>query len=181
MRIVKRIVVGIVVVAIVLVGISYLLPRQATVFRSVEMKASPEAIYPLVSDLRRFNEWSPWFERDPLATYTFTGPADGVGQTMNWESKDPNVGAGSQAITRLEPGKEVEMQLDFGRQGTATGWVELVANGPATTVTWGFKTDTGFNPIARYFGLAIDRMVGPDFEKGLAKLKSLAETQPASG
>ena len=79
--------------------------------------APPSAIFPIASDLRRFREWSPWLELDPATTYTFTGPTEGVGQTMTWASKDPTVGSGSMAVTLLEPDNLVEMSLAFGRQG----------------------------------------------------------------
>ena len=99
MRIVKRALAAIVIIVALLVVIAYLLPRHANVSRSIRIGASPAAIYPLVSDLRRANEWSPWLELDPNVDITFTGPADGVGQTMNWKSDNPKVGSGSQWIT----------------------------------------------------------------------------------
>jgi uncharacterized protein YndB with AHSA1/START domain len=175
MRIVKRIMLGVVIVAALLVVIAFILPRHATVFRSIEIAAPAAAIYPIVSDLRRFNEWSPWAELDPATEYTFTGPTDGVGQTMKWESANPMVGSGSQTITRLEPGQEVEVALDFGTQGIATASVDLESMGAATKVTWGFTSDLGFNPIARYMGLMFDSWIGADYEKGLAKLKTVVE------
>jgi uncharacterized protein YndB with AHSA1/START domain len=185
MRIVKRILLGLVIVAAMLVVVAFLLPRHATVFRSTEINAPVAAIYPYVSDLRRLNEWSPWMELDPNAEITFTGPTEGVGQTMMWESDNPAVGSGSQTITRLEPNQEVESSLDFGSQGTAMASIDLESTGPGTKVTWGFTSDLGFNPVARYFGLMFDQWIGADYERGLAKLKSVAEAakagQPAPG
>jgi Polyketide cyclase / dehydrase and lipid transport len=183
MRIVKRILAGLVIVAAVLVVVAFLLPRYATVFRSTEINAPVSAIYPIVSDLRRFNEWSPWAELDPNAEITFTGPTDGVGQTMRWHSDNPGVGSGSQTIALLEPNREVETSLDFGSQGTAMASIDLEPSGSTTKVTWGFTSDLGFNPVARYFGLMFDKWIGADYERGLAKLKAVAEAakpdQPA--
>ena len=181
MKTVKRIVIGLVAILVVLIAFAYVLPRHAAVVRSIDVAATPSAVYPIVSDLRRFNEWSPWRDLDSATVYIFTGPADGVGQTMNWTSKDPRVGTGKQSITRLDPLKEVEMNLDFGAQGGAIARIALAPNGGATTVTWGFDSDLGFNPLARYFGLFFERWIGPDYEKGLAKLKALAEKPAASG
>jgi uncharacterized protein YndB with AHSA1/START domain len=175
MRIVKRILLGLVIVAAVLVAVAFILPRYATVFRSIEIAAPPATIYPYVSDLRRMNEWSPWMELDPNAEITFTGPTEGVGQTMQWKSEDPKVGSGSQTITRLEPDLEVESSLDFGSQGTAMASIDLESMGPGTRVTWGFTSDLGFNPVARYFGLMFDQWIGADYERGLAKLKTVVE------
>jgi len=177
MRIVKLVAWAIIIVLVLVVVVAYMLPRYATVSRSIEIDAPPAMIYPLVSDLRRAGEWSPWLERDPEVEVTFTGPADGVGQTMNWTSEKPDVGSGSQSITMLEPDSKVETALDFGDQGTATASFDLMSQGTATKVTWGFSSDLGFNPVARYFGLMFDKWIGADYEKGLAKLKTVAEAE----
>ena len=159
-------------------AVAYLLPRYATVSRSVEIAAPPAVVYPIVSDLRRFNEWSPWSARDPKATYTFTGPVDGVGQTMNWASKNPQLGSGKIAITTLSPDSQVGWTIEFGRQ-RATSLIKLEPSGTGSKITWDFSSDLGFNPVLRYFGLGFDKMVGPDYEAGLAKLKAVAE-KPAA-
>jgi uncharacterized protein YndB with AHSA1/START domain len=172
-----------VVIAVAFVGalISWSLPRYATVTRSVEVAAPAEAVFPVVSDLRRYNEWSPWLEKDPQTKLTFTGPVDGVGQTMNWESANEDVGMGKQSITRIDPGKEVETAVEFGDQGPATATVKLEPSGDKTKVTWGFSSDLGYNPISRYMGLMFDGWVGPDYERGLAKLKTVIEApKPAA-
>lgn len=169
------IIIGVVAVAIV---VAFILPRHAIVTRSVEIAAPPSAVFPLVGDLRRFNEWSPWADIDPETVYTFTGPIDGVGQTLNWESGDKRVGTGSMSIAAIEPDSRVDMAIAFVGQGTALASVVLEPAGTGTKVTWGLDTDLGFNPIARYFGMMMDGMVGPDYEKGLARLKAVAEAPP---
>jgi Polyketide cyclase / dehydrase and lipid transport len=168
-------IVGVVVLAVV---VAFFLPRHAVVTRSVEIAAAPSAIFPIVSDLRRFNEWSPWADIDPATVYTFTGPIDGVGQTLNWESKDERVGSGSMAIAGIDTDKDVDMSIDFGSQGMALATLVLEPAGAGTKVSWGFDSDLGFNPIARYFGMMMDGMIGPDYEKGLARLKAVAEAPP---
>jgi hypothetical protein len=70
------------------------------------------------------------------------------------------------------------MSIDFGAQGTALASLVLEPAGAGSKVTWGFDSDLGFNPIARYFGMMMDGMIGPDYEKGLARLKTVAETPP---
>ncbi len=178
MKILIRVVVAIVAVGVVAILVAFALPRHPTVTRTVEVAAPVSVVFPIVSDLRRFNEWSPWFERDPEAEYTFTGPLDGVGQTMNWSSKKPDVGSGKQTITAIEPDKKVGMLIDFGARGAAAATMTLEPAGGATKVTWSFSADTGFNPVMRYMGLMFDGWIGPDYEKGLARLKALAETPP---
>jgi uncharacterized protein YndB with AHSA1/START domain len=169
---------GIAIIAIVAValGAAFLLPRHAVVARSIEIAAPPAAVFPLVGDLRRFNEWSPWAALDPDAVYTFTGPTDGVGQTLNWQSEDKRVGSGAIAIAAIEPDTHVALTIDFADAGTALASLALEPVASGTRVTWGFDSDLGFNPIARYFGMMADDVIGPDYEKGLARLKAIAET-----
>jgi len=182
MKIVRWVALGLGVVVVLAVLGSLLTPRHPTVTRSVDIAAAPAVVFPLVSDLRQFNEWSPWFEQDPNANFTFTGPTDGVGQTFHWQSNAPNVGSGSMTVEQLDPDKKVDIALEFASQGTAATWFTLEPEGSgtgvSTKVTWGFTTDLGFNPIARYSGLMVDNVVGPDYERGLARLKALAEKLP---
>lgn len=180
MKIVKRMAAAALILVVVLVVASLFLPRHAVVSRSAEIAAPAAAVFPFVGDLRRFTEWSPWLERDPAVRVTFTGPTDGVGQTLNWASDKPDVGSGSMTIRRIEPDREVAMLIDFGSQGTAAATIVLAPAGAATRVTWSVDTDLGFDPISRYMGLMMDGLVGPDCEKGLATLKAVAEAAPAA-
>ncbi len=170
---------AIVVVVVAAILVAFALPRHAVVARSVEIAAPPSAIFPLVGDLRRFNEWSPWADIDPETVYTFTGPIDGVGQTLNWQSEDERVGHGAISIAAIEPDGRVDMVVDFGREKTALAAMVLAPTGGGTRVVWSLDIDLGFNPIARYFGMMMDGMVGPDYEKGLARLKAVAEAPPS--
>ncbi len=181
MKIARRVVLGLAIVLVLLIVAAFFMPRHATVSRSVEIAAPASVVFPMVGDLRRFNEWSPWFARDPAAVYTFTGPTDGVDQTMNWTSKDPDVGAGSMTVERIEPEKVVVMAIAFAGEGDAQATITLESTGALTRVVWRFDSDLGFNPIARYFGLMMDGRVGPDYERGLARLKTVAEAATPSG
>lgn len=176
MKALKRILVGLAVLVIAAVAIAYVLPRHVEAERSIVIAAPPEKIFPLVNDLEAFNKWSPWSRIDPDMTVKITGPEAGVGQKMEWQSDHSSVGSGSQEITASEPDKRVETALDFGDQGSATAAFDLVPEGDGTKVTWSFETDLGMNPIGRYFGLMIESWVGADYEKGLASLKNLAES-----
>jgi len=178
MRIAKRAALAVAGILVLAVLVAFVLPRHAIVVRSTEIDAPPAAIYTLVGDLRHFNEWSPWSDLDPDTSYTFTGAVDGVGQTLNWQSDDPDVGSGSMEIVGLDPDRRVDLALHFGAEGEAISSLRLEPAGTGTSVTWTFDSDLGFNPIARYFGLIIDGRIGPDYEKGLAKLKAVVESPP---
>ena len=161
-------------IAIIIVGGSFLLPAQAVVTRSTEIAAPPDKVFAIVGDLRRFNEFSPWADLDPNIKYTFEGPESGIGQKMNWTSDNADVGNGSQTITRYEPPNFLETQLDFGMRGRPVASFDLVPSTSGTKATWTFKSDLEGIP-AKWFGLMFDRWIGADYEKGLAKLKAVAE------
>ena len=163
----------VVTVAIIIVGGSFLLPSEAVVTRSTEIAAPPDKVFAIVSDLNRLKEYSPWHELDPNTKYTFEGPATGVGQKMIWASDNTNVGSGSQTITKLEPPKHVESELDLGNVKATATW-DLEPAGTGTKATWGFRAPLDDIP-ARWFGLMFDKWIGADYEKGLAKLKTVAE------
>ncbi|MFH2004905.1 MAG: SRPBCC family protein, partial [Bacteroidota bacterium] len=95
-----------------------------------------------------------------------------------WDSKNPEVGYGSLTITASDPNKSIAMMMDFMESGTATGKFKFEKVEGGTNVKWSMETDLGMNLIAKYFGLFMDKMVGPDFEKGLNKLKTVAESTP---
>ena len=178
MRFVKGLLLGVLVLVALLIVVGLFLPRMVHVERSTVIDAPPCTVFALVNSFKRFNEWSPWAALDPNAKYAFTGPSQGVGAKMSWSSNDRQVGSGSQTIVTSQPFKLVETKLDFGRQGVANGFYKVAAVDKGTRLTWGFDTDLGSNIIARYFGLLMDSMAGKDFEKGLAKIETLAEALP---
>ncbi len=168
----KKILIGVAAIVAVLVIVGFMLPGQVHVERSTTISASPEQIWPLVSDFSRFNEWSPWAKRDPNTKYTYEGGKTGVGAKMSWTSDHPEVGNGSQETLEATAPTHLKNKLDFGADGTAEATFTLAAAEGGTTVTWSLDSDLGMNPIARYFGLMFDSMIGPDYEAGLSSLKA---------
>ena len=159
----------------VLVVVGLLLPNTAHVERKISIQANPEKIFPYLNGYKTFNLWSPWAGIDPNTFYIYEGPTTGIGAKMSWSSKHPDVGKGSQIITKTETNKRVEINLDFMEQGQATTYYELKPQGQQTEVVWGFDTHFGWDLFARYFGLMIEQFIGPQYEKGLSKLKTLVE------
>ncbi len=164
---------GLVALAVMLGG--YLLPREVTVERSVEIEQSPEVIFSILNNMQRFNAWSPWHGLDPDARYEYFGPEQGVGAGMRWHSDKPEVGSGAQVITASQPFSRVELELDFGPEGKATAAYVIQPLEQGARVSWVLHNRFGNNPAERYVGLVLDDLVGPDFEKGLEQLKELAE------
>jgi uncharacterized protein YndB with AHSA1/START domain len=179
MRILKRILVALVVLAALFVGIGLLLPETTRVQRSVVIARPAADVYAMLDSYERFNAWSPWFERDPKAEYAYEGNARGVGASMRWKSANPDVGNGRQSIIESEPNARVVTRLEFEGQGDAIATFALQPAPQGTQVVWMFETQHGNDIIGRWFGLMFDQWIGPDYEKGLAKLKTLMESEAA--
>jgi len=176
---VRRIMMWIGALLVLAIAAAYLLPRNVRVERTITIAAPRATLFTVLNSYKQFNKWSPWFALDPKAKYTYEGPGAGVGAKISWVGDPKTLGSGSQVITASEPFESVAADVDFGQGGSpAKQVVTLAADGPATTVAWGIELDLGMNPVARYFGLGFDGMIGRDFEKGLAALKTFAEGLP---
>ena len=173
----KKIILGVIAVAVLVTVGGFLLPRVVQVTRSVRIDRPASEIFAVVDSFQLFPKWSPWQDLDPNMHQSTEGPREGVGAKLVWSGND-KVGSGSQLITAAVPDQFVDSDLDFGKMGVAKSRMILTPSGSGTLVTWSLDTDMGIGPIGRYFGLAMDRMIGPDFAKGLAKLKTVVETLP---
>ncbi|UYV37078.1 SRPBCC family protein [Rhodobacteraceae bacterium D3-12] len=162
---------------LLLVVVAYLLPRNVHVVRAIPIDAPPETVFPFVNSLKEGVKWSPWLSRDPNTTLAFSGPESGVGNALEWTSRDPQVSTGKQVITKSTPNSHVTTALDFGDMGLATARFTLTPAGTGTLISWRFDADMGRNPLSRWMGLMMDRWVGDDFEQGLANLKTLIENR----
>jgi uncharacterized protein YndB with AHSA1/START domain len=179
MKFLKALLALLAALAALFVAIGLFLPQTARVERSITTAASAATVFGLVNGFQHFNEWSPWAGLDPATRYTYSGPAAGVGARMEWRSEDPNVGNGSQEVVAVVPDRSVTSTLDFGLGYATTATITLLPEAAGTRVTWTLDTDFANSIVGRYFGLALDRMVGPDYERGLAQLKRVAEARLA--
>lgn len=178
MNIIKKIVITIAAaIALLFVG-GLFLPSTAHVERSIVIQAPPSMIFTVLNGFRQFNRWSPWADIDPNATTTYEGTETGVGAKMSW-SGNAEVGSGSQEILESSPYSIIRLRLTFGDfgGGFASSYV-LVPEVEGTKLTWGFDADYGSSVVGRYFGVMSDSMLGPDYEKGLARLKEFVESLP---
>lgn len=176
MKIIRNLLIALVAIVVVLAAVGLFLPDRAHVERSITIEAPASAMFSLLNGFGSFNQWSPWYERDPDAEYRFEGPATGVGAKMYWSSNEPDVGSGSQEIIEIEPGRSVKTALDFGAQGTATATFIIEPAESGSTVTWSLDTEFGYDLMGRWLGvLFFDKWIGGDYEKGLESLKRLAE------
>ena len=176
---VRRIMLWVGVLLIAAIAAAYMLPRHVRVERSATIAAPKATLFTLLNSFKQFNRWSPWFELDPEAKYTYEGPGAGVGAKLTWVGNPQTLGSGSQIITASEPFEKIASDVDFGQGGSPARQVfTLTADGAGTKVSWSMEVDLGRNPVARYFGLGFDGMIGRDFDKGLDLLKKFAESLP---
>ncbi|CAN5486576.1 hypothetical protein BH23ACT6_BH23ACT6_21650 [soil metagenome] len=150
--------------------------KAYSVERSITINAPVDEVYSHVVDLKRWDHWSPWADMDPEMDQKFAGPDQGVGQSMAW-SGNRKVGEGSMTITTTEPHERVALDLAFLKPFKATNTVDihLVPDGEATHVQWVMRGELNFMMQAMAKVKSMDDMVGPDFERGLANLKRVAE------
>jgi hypothetical protein len=174
MRIVKRIAVAVVVLVVAFVLVGLVLPGRYHVERSAVVAASPAAVFPLVDDLRAWPKWGVWFRRDPAMQVSYSPATTGVGAWSDWKSKTQ--GNGRMTVTSVRSPSLFEYRIEFPDMGmAANGTVALEPAGGGTRVTMGMDGGLGNNPVNRWFGLFMGRMVGPDFDAGLANLKAISE------
>ncbi|MFE5703022.1 SRPBCC family protein [Rhodococcus koreensis] len=144
--------------------------------RSTVIDASPDVVQPLLDDFRKWQAWSPWEDVDPDLKRTYSGPDSGVGASYAWEG-NRKAGSGQMVITESVPGSKVVLDLIFLKPFKAENVTTflLEPNGAGTTVRWQMtgKNNLFFRIVGVVFPM--DKMVGKDFEKGLAQLKAAAE------
>jgi len=178
MKAIKRVFFALIAVLVILVVIGFLLPRQRHVERSVLIDAPPSVVFSQINGFTHFNDWSPWVAVMPDAEYTLEGPEFGVGSKMSWSATAPRPETGSQTIVASTPYERVDIELDFGGKGSAQSTYLLHEADGGTKLTWSFDTDFGINLLGRYWGLLLDRQLGPLYAQGLTNLKRIAEELP---
>ncbi len=172
----KKILVALIVIILVLVIVIALRPADFRYTRSATISAPPEAVFANVNDLHKWEAWSPWAKLDPAAKMTYDGAPNGVGANYSWSGNN-EVGEGRSTIVESRPPELIRIKLEFVRPFAGTNDVEFTfkPEGAQTMVTWTMSGKNGF--MGKAVGLVIDceKMVGGQFEQGLASLKSVVE------
>ncbi len=176
MKIVKRILIGIVAVLLLGVIIAFMLPRKVRVERTLVINAPADVIFNEVNTMKNWAKWAPWFRMDPEMEITYFGPESGVGAGYSWKSKNSRVGEGKVTIA-ASAGDSILVNMEFTGKGAPTAGYTFHREDAGTKVTWTMQADMGMNPVGRYVGLGMDKMVGPDFEKGLHNLDSVSQLE----
>ncbi len=171
-----------IIAAVLAVAIAVVLILAATkpdtfgVQRSATVKAPPEKIFALINDFHQWGSWSPYEHKDPAMKRTFGGTESGKGAVYAWDG-DKNVGSGRMEILETSAPSKILIKLDFFTPFEAHNIAEftMLPQGDATNVSWRMHGPAPFMARIMHVFINIDKMVGKDFEAGLANLKRLTE------
>ena len=152
-------------------------PATFRVTRTATIAAAPADVFALVNDFHNWDTWSPWAKLDPAMKTSYAGSPSGQGAVYSWVGNS-DVGEGSMTITDSQPANRVNIRLEFIKPfaSVADNLFEFAPAAAGTTVTWTMSGDNNF--LSKAFCLftgGMDGMIGPDFEKGLAQMKAVAE------
>lgn len=166
-----------VVVLAVLAVVVSMQPAEFKISRSTQIAAPPERVFQQIDDFHKWDGWSPWAKLDPNMKVTHSGAPNGVGASYAWVGNS-DVGEGRMTITQSHPSEHIAIDLDFISPFPAKNLTEfsLKPENGGTSVTWSMAGRKNF--VMKAFGMIVDmdKAIGPDFERGLSQLKSVAET-----
>lgn len=172
----KKILIGVAAVLVLFVIIVAMQPAQYRVSRTATIPATPSAVFEHVNDLHKWDAWSPWAKLDPAMKTTFEGPQSGPGASYAWVGNS-KVGEGKMSIMDAKANELVRLKLQFMKPFASVATTEFTfkPEGEQTSVTWTMSGDKNFMSKAFCLFMNMDKMIGGDFEKGLAGLKSAVQ------
>lgn len=171
---------NILILAVILItaALMYAATKSDTfrVQRTATIAAPPEKVFGLIQDLHQWASWSPWEKMDPAMKKTYSGAPQGTGAALEWDGNN-DVGTGRMEIVSTVPSSRVVIKLDFLKPFEAHNQAEFTVEGSesSTSVTWAMHGPQPFIMKVMDLVMGMDKMVGEDFETGLANLKQLAE------
>ena len=168
-----------IIVVVLIAGVVILAamkPDSFSVQRAATIKAPPEKVFALINDFKAWGAWSPWEKKDPAMKRSFGATTSGKGAHYAWDG-NKDVGQGSMTVTESAPPSKVVLNLDFIKPFEGHNIVEftLTPQGDSTSVNWLMHGPANFMSKIMQVFISMDRMVGKDFETGLANLKAAAE------
>lgn len=169
------IVIGIITLVVILLGL--IAPKDFSMQRNIQINADSDSIFKMMSDLKKFHDWSPWSKLDPNSKVEYRGTPSTIGHEYYWKGND-KVGEGTLTITKIN-GTNLEYKLNFISpwESKATGNMITEKSENGAKATWIFKTHYGFIESIFMMFMDMEGMLGADFENGLKNLKKIAEKQ----
>jgi hypothetical protein len=176
---VRKILIGIAAIVVLFILLVSTRPSTFHIERSLAMSAPPQTAFAQVNDFHAWSAWSPWEKMDPQMKKTFDGASSGVGAVYAWTGND-KVGEGKMTIEKSTVPSLVGIKLEFFKPfaATNTATFTFAPASEGTKVTWAMDGENNFVGKAFSMFMDMDKMVGADFERGLASMKTLAESAP---
>jgi len=173
-----KILIGVGIVLVLLAAFVATRPSDFTVTRSATFSAPAAAVFAQVNELKKWEAWSPWAKKDPQAKSTYAGPGAGTGASMSWAG-NKDVGEGRMTIMESKANELVRFKLEFFKPFEATNEAQFAfkSEGDKTALTWTMTGKNNFISKAMCLVFDMDKMVGGDFEKGLAGIKAIVEAK----
>ena len=174
-----KILIAIAVIAIVFVVVVAMQPSEFRVARSATMSAPAPAVFAQVNDFHEWEAWNPWGKIDPAMKQTYEAAPAGIGAIYTWVG-NKNVGEGRMTLTESRPSDLIRIKLEFFKPFAGTNIAEFTFKpaGNQTAVTWSMAGKNNFMAKAIHLFMNMDKMIGGQFEKGLAEMKSIVEASP---
>ena len=175
----KTILISLAVIVIVFAVIVALQPSEFHIARSTVISAPPAAIFAQVNDFHKWEAWNPWGKIDPVMKQTYEGAPAGTGAIYSWIGNN-EVGEGRMTIIESHPSDLIRIKLEFFKPFAANNTAEFTfkPEGNQTVVTWSMSGDKNFMAKAIHLFMNMDKMIGGQFDKGLAAMKSIVESAP---
>jgi uncharacterized protein YndB with AHSA1/START domain len=157
-------------------------PSEFHVERSATIAAPPPAVFAQVNDFHKWEAWNPWGKIDPAMRQSYEGAPSGTGAIYTWAG-NKEVGEGRMTITESRPSELIEIKLEFFKPFRATNTTEFTfkPEGDQTAVTWSMTGENNFIAKAVHLFMNMEKMIGGQFEKGLASMKSVVEGSEGTG
>ena len=167
---------SVVIIAILLILIM-IAPKSETIQRSIIIEKPIDVVYPYFASLQNMEEYATWQKLDPNTVHEYRGAGNSVGSVHAWTSEHKQVGKGEQEIIKMIPNKEIISELRFKEpfESNSIAFLKFDDNGSDTKVIWGYDTNYGAIESVIMMFLDMDKLLGPDFEKGLQNAKSILE------
>jgi hypothetical protein len=177
----KKILIAIAALVVVLAGIVAMQPSEFRVARTTTIAAPASVVFAQVNDFRKWEAWNPWGKIDPAMKASYEGAPAGVGAAYAWTGNS-EVGQGRMTVTESRPPELVRIRLDFLKPfaGTSTAEFTFRPKGDQTAVVWTMTGHNDFLAKAVCLFVSMDRMIGDQFERGLAQMKVAAEAAARS-
>ena len=175
----ETILISLAVIVIVFVVIVAVQPSEFLIARSAPISAPPGAVFAQVNDFHKWEAWNPWAKIDPAMKQTYDGAPAGTGAIYTWAG-NREVGEGRMTIIESRPSDLIRVKLEFMKPFRATNIAlfTMKPEGKQTVVTWSMTGKNNFMAKAIHLFMNMDKMIGGQFEKGLADMKSVVEASP---